>query len=68
MQIAKAIGKAEQHRCIAHVRPSWDCNQRFGECVDVAGNDNNGCASPVHHGHGIWRHFTPALAERQPLG
>ena len=28
-------------------------SNRSGEDVDVADNDNNGCASPVHHGHSI---------------
>jgi hypothetical protein len=26
-----------------------------GGAVGVAGNGNNRHASPVHHGHGIWR-------------
>ena len=29
----------------------FECN------VDVADNDNDSHASPVHHGHTIWRHF-----------
>jgi hypothetical protein len=36
--------------------------------VGVAGNDNSGRASPVHHEGGPWRHSTIRLAEQKPHG
>jgi hypothetical protein len=41
-------------------------SQRVDGGVDLVGNDNIGCASPVHHRHSIWRCSAAALSETKP--
>jgi hypothetical protein len=51
-----------------HGRLRHHCKQHAGRHVDVADNGNESRASPVHHRHGIWRHFAASAVEAKPHG
>jgi hypothetical protein len=38
------------------------------EVVGIVGYDTIGCASPVHHRHGIWRCFAAVSSGTEPHG
>lgn len=42
--------------------------KRVDRRVDVDDNDNESCASPVHHGRSIWQRFAASVSEAKPHG
>jgi hypothetical protein len=52
-----------------HSRPAQlALQERVERRVGVADNDNDRCASPVHHRHSIWRFFAELAVKADPDG